>query len=117
MADAEWYAVRCIFASPENKPWGPHDLPEGEIDYEERITLWQSATAEEAIALAEADAAEYAEILECEYTGLAQSYWLPEPPGHGQEVFSLIRRSALEQDDYVDQLFSTGTEHERHLED
>jgi len=26
-----------------------------------------------------------------EYIGLAQSYWLAEEPGHGAEVFDLIR--------------------------
>ena len=31
------FGVRCIFASPENKPRGPRDLKPGETDYEERV--------------------------------------------------------------------------------
>lgn len=53
---------------------GPADLEPGERYYEERIMLWQADSAEIAIALAEAEANEYAETLESEYAGLAQSY-------------------------------------------
>jgi hypothetical protein len=105
-----------VIASYENRPWGPTDLTAEEAAYEERITLWQAATAEDAIELAEADAEEYAEILGSEYVGLAQSYRLSDVPGHGAEIFSLIRRSTLDPSDYVDRFFDTGTEYQRQLE-
>jgi hypothetical protein len=42
-AEAQWYSVRCIFQLPADG--------EGNV-YEERLTLWQAASHEEAIALA-----------------------------------------------------------------
>jgi hypothetical protein len=110
---SKWYAVRCISVASENKPWGPKDLRNGEFSYEERITLWHTSSHDHAIALAEADAREYAETLEEEYAGIAQSYELPEPPGHGEEVFSLIRLSGLGPDDYITRFFDTGTERQK----
>ena len=108
--DTKWYAVRCVIASMENKLWGPTDLKAGEIDYEERITLWRAANLDDAIALAEADAEEYADTLESEYLGLAQAYHLAEKPKHGAEVFSLIRRSVLDPESYLTAFFDTGDE-------
>ena len=108
-----WYAVRCIFVDSENKPWGPTDLKPGESDFEERITIWQADSAEAAVALAETEAMEYAHTLACEYTGLAQTYLCADDPGQGGEVFSLIRRSQLKPDAYLDRFFDTGGERER----
>lgn len=120
MADVDgvgdWYAVRCIFITRANAPGGPRDLEPGEAAYEERITLWHAPSAEVAIELAEADAHEYAEIVECEYAGLAQSYRCEDAPGQGVEVFSLIRRSRLETEDYLDRHFDTGGEAQRRAE-
>ena len=110
--DTEWYAVRCVIASMENKPWGPNDLQAGETAYEERITLWRAASADDAISLAEADAEEYADMLESAYLGLAQAYHLAETPNHGSEVFSLIRRSVLDPESYLTALFDTGDEYQ-----
>ncbi|MEU9944059.1 hypothetical protein [Streptomyces lavendulae] len=42
----DWYGVRCAFE------WTTRDGR----SYEERITLWQAASADEAIAVAEAEA-------------------------------------------------------------
>ena len=53
MSDAAWFAVRTFVANNEEKPWGPHDLQPGQIDYEERITLWRAPDIEAAIAMAE----------------------------------------------------------------
>lgn len=100
-----WYSVRCVFAIPgcEGEP----------TIYEERITLWRCAEFADAIELAEADAAEYAESVECTYVGLAQCYALADEPGHGAEVFSLMRDSDLSPDDYVDRFFEIGTEYQQ----
>ncbi len=112
---ADWYAVRCVFVTRANHPQGPRDLEPGEAAYEERITLWQAPSADAAIQLAETDAQAYAEIVECEYTGLAQSYRCEDAPAQGVEVFSLIRRSRLERDDYLDRHFNTGGEFQQQM--
>jgi hypothetical protein len=43
------------------------------------------------------------------------AYELFEPPGHGVEVFSLLRTSALTEDSYVTTFFDTGTERQTDL--
>lgn len=103
----EWYAVRCVFRSA----WLEHadQLPPDEHLYEERITLWQATSTEEALALAEAEAIDYADD-DDEYLELAQAYKLLDSPGQGAEVFSLMRSSSLEADEYLDAHFDTGTE-------
>jgi len=103
-----WYAVRCVFA------FGDDAL----IRYEERVTLWHADSFQAAVEMAKHDAAEYAEVLDAEYVGLAQAYHLAipdRPPESGDEVFSLMRRSTLGVDDYVSQFFDTGDEHQRPL--
>jgi hypothetical protein len=105
MVVAEWHAVRCI-------------IEHGAGTYEERITLWQVADFEEAIALAEADAEAYAAVLGgSEYAGLAQVCALADAPGHGAEVFSLVRDSDLGTNDYLDAFFDTGRERQGLVED
>ncbi|MEW1913728.1 hypothetical protein AB0442_35775 [Kitasatospora sp. NPDC085895] len=93
-----WYGVRCVFR------WT------GRGTYEERITLWRATSAAGAIALAEAEAAGYAEDTGVEYTGLAQCYEAVDVPGPGAEVFSLLRDSPLEPDAYLDRYFDDGGE-------
>jgi hypothetical protein len=98
-----WFAVRSIYrfgAQDDRRP-----------TYEERVVLFEAATADVAIARAEVEAVAYAEVLgDCEPTGLFQSYWLFDEPGDGAEVFSLMRSSELEPDDYLDSFFDTGDE-------
>jgi hypothetical protein len=100
-----WYGVRCLFQH------GPADA---EVTaYEERITIWRTASFDEAIERAETEAAEYAAGLDdVSDLALVQAYALPELPGHGAEVFSLIRDSELAPDDYLDAFFDTGGEHQ-----
>ncbi|MET8048433.1 hypothetical protein ABZU75_12620 [Streptosporangium sp. NPDC005286] len=98
--DTGWYTVRCVFR------WGaPHDT------YEERVTLWRAGSFDEAIVMAEREAARYATGTAFEYLGLAQAYRLPddviEP---GTEVFSLLRDSDLEPEEYLSTFFDTGDE-------
>ena len=109
---AQWYAVRCLFRSPANRPWGPHDLRRGESAYEERITLWHAASADDAIERAGEEAEAYATDVEAEYLGLAQSYRLTCEPAEGAEVFSLIRKSDLGPTAYLDGFFNTGSEYQ-----
>jgi len=108
-----WFAVRCLF----RKAWASTEDSPGGHRYEERITLWQATDADEAIAKAEAEAAEYAAVIEespDEYLGLAQSYALFDNPAlDGAEVFSLIRDSNLDAEGYLNTFFDTGAEHQR----
>lgn len=111
-ADAAWYAVRCVFRTTRGMPQG-EELQPGMTSYEERITLWLAKSFEDSIVLAEADAWQYAEDVECEYMGFAQAYQLSDEPGHGAEVFSLIRESRLSPSRYLDHFFDTGRERQR----
>lgn len=91
-----WYSVRCIL----------------QVDdvYEERITLWSAASFDEAIEFAEAEADEYVLALEGVRLGLSQAFHLFDAPGSGVEIFSLMRTSDLEPDDYLSAHFDTGGE-------
>lgn len=107
--DESWYGVRCVFAFSDE---------EGSI-YEERVTLWRSESFESAVEMAEQEADGYAATLEGAYLGLAQAYHLAvdnRPILSGDEVFSLMRRSALPRWDYVTRFFDTGHEYQRPLE-
>jgi hypothetical protein len=108
-----WYAVRCVFRTTENKPWGPTDLTTGTSAYEERITLWRASSADEAIARAELEANEHAAILGDQYVDFAQAYHLTDLPADGGEVFSLIRYSSLETDAFLDHFFDSGEERQQ----
>jgi hypothetical protein len=100
--DNRWYAVRSLFSGADGT----------ESAYEERITLWQAADLDEALARAEAEAAEYAEFAGVSHlSGFAQAYPLADaPPRDGAEVFSLTRSSTLPPTAYVERFFDTGRE-------
>jgi hypothetical protein len=112
MADegrADWYAVRCVL----RKGWPPRFAGRA---YEERITLWQAGSFDEAIKRAETEARAYAATITDgpdRYIGLAQAYHLFDPPADGAEVFSLIRKSKLKPKAYLDRFFDTGKERQR----
>lgn len=112
VADARtpgWYAVRCVFAVG----WPPEAVGN---TYEERITLWHAESIDEAIERAETEAGEYAEAIEespHRYLGLAQAFHLSDVPADGAEVFSLMRQSNLEPDDYLTRYFDTGSERQQ----
>jgi hypothetical protein len=100
-----WFGVRCVFRS-------------GEIPaYEERITVWQAADFDAAVAMAEEEAEAYAADTDQVFLGFAQAYVLPAPPGQGAEVFSLYRDSDLDPDDYLDRFFDTGDERDDSLDE
>jgi hypothetical protein len=106
--DRGWYGVRAIFRVL-NRP---------EMIYEERVTIWQAASLEDAIAMAENEAMTYADPAQgiIEYLGFAQAFrtYIPNrPPKSGDEVFSLLRGSRLAPAKYLDRFFDTGQERER----
>ena len=82
--------------------------------YEERITLWCAKDIDEAIEFAEEEAKSYAKDIESQYLGLAQAYHLfDETKLSGIEVFSLVRDSDLEAEDYLNTFFDTGDERQK----
>jgi len=97
----DWFAVRHVI--------------ENDGSFEERITLWEAASEDEAIACAEEEARAYVSALgdPMKALGLFQSYRLSDPPGDGREVFSLIRRSPLASEEYLATFFDTGDEFQR----
>ena len=104
---ANWFGVRCVFELD----------PETQADtdprvFEERVTIWQSSGFEMAIELAEAEAVDYATILDAKYLGFAQAYKIEGPPMQGSEVFSLVRQSELAPGDYLSAFFDTGRENQ-----
>lgn len=93
--------------------WQPRPGQNEKYLYEERITLWKAESLDAAIELAEQEAKSYARDGD-EFLGFSQGFALPEPiAAHGAEVFSLLRESNLEPEEYIDALFDTGTEHEQ----
>jgi hypothetical protein len=106
VSEAHWYAVRSVIR------WSPTE-PDGNRPYEERVTLWRAGTFDEAIDRAEAESTQYAAEFGADYLiDFGQAYRLYDEPGDGSEVFSLLRDSDLEPDDYVATHFDTGTEHQ-----
>jgi hypothetical protein len=110
----ESFSVRCIFK------WNSRADQTLKNLYEERITLWQADSLEQAIEFAETEAAEYADE-SCEFIGLSQAYAIFELiQASGIEVFSLLRESDLEPEDYLDSFFDSGLERQgacNHLTD
>ena len=96
-----WFSVRCIFGLAESM-------------YEERITIWQAESADQAIEFAEVDAEESAKGIG-RYLGLAQSFDMFAEPDVGAEIFSLIRTSDLDDEEYLARFFNTGSEHARDM--
>jgi hypothetical protein len=103
-----WYSVRCVFRLDEGR--------DAESTYEERVTLWRADDFDSAIELAEREAVKYIEDTDWAYLGLAQCFYLGDDVEEivpGVEVFSLTRDSDLPPDEYLDEFFDTGTEHQR----
>jgi len=101
------YSVRCLFR------WQSRAEQVAKYLYEERITLWQAESLDEAVELAEQEAAAYAGDAD-EFLGFSQAYALEDLlSGHGAEVFSLLRESDLEPNEYIDTFFDTGGEREQ----
>jgi hypothetical protein len=105
-----WFTVRCIF---ELDPDGPHESEPR--CYEERITLWQAGGFDDAIALAEADAHDYAASVGSRYLGLAQCS-KADRPEHGAELFSLMRDSGEDSESYLTRFFDTGAERQERID-
>jgi hypothetical protein len=104
--EPDLYSVRCIFRH--------RDLNSDKFVYEERITLWQASSFQEATEMAQQEARQYAKEIDCIYTGLSQTFHLIKNEFlNGLEVFSLMRQSDKNTKEYLDSYFDTGKEKQR----
>ena len=98
-----WFSVRSHYRFV--------GLDDGRDVFEERVVLFEARDDEDAVAMADQEAAEYAErVGPCEVLPLLQSYALVDEPQSGAEIYSLMRTSDLEPDSYVNHFFDTGEE-------
>ena len=101
------FSIRCLFR------WSNRS-GSNQITYEERITLWTAESDDDAIAMAEAEAKAYAVANDVKYLDLCQCYAMfDEVAASGIEVFSLLRDSSLEPEEYLRQYFDNGNERQR----
>ena len=105
MSDEPWYGAKCVFLHTEIE-----SCP-GQV-YEERVILERAGSFDEAVSRAEALADEYArDVGGCSYTGFVNVFHLfDENIGDGAEVYSLMRTSDLNKDEYLNRFYDTGTE-------
>ncbi|GGW84847.1 hypothetical protein GCM10010350_81890 [Streptomyces galilaeus] len=94
-----WFGVRSIF---RHRLLGV---------YEERVTIWNAGSIDEAIKRAEMEAVEYySDLDEVEYVRFSEAYAFDGVPEDGAEVFSLMRESKRPPEEYVRRFFATDDE-------
>jgi hypothetical protein len=97
MSAEKWFAARCFFLVEAGAI-----LPERGQLYEERITLWHTQSAEQAIEKARGEAEAYAAANQgFEYVDYIDTYELLGEPAEGGEVWSFMRDSWLAPAEYV----------------
>jgi hypothetical protein len=100
MTDEPWYGVRLVyrvtFASRHA--------------YEERVLIVRAEDFDSAIARAEQISRDDYEDESIIYTKYAIAFHIFDENGDGIEVFSLIRESDLDVDDYLNRFHDTGKE-------
>jgi len=107
MNDEPWYGAKCVFRHDDLQ------REEGSYVYEERVVLIRADSFDEAIAKAEQEAHTYAEEFDGIYLDFCGVYHLADNEvGDGCEVYSLMRTSDLEVDDFITRYFDDGTQHE-----
>ncbi len=106
MSEAEpWFSVRCLFSHSSQA-----DPDDGNL-YEERITLWKSETWDEAYRLAKEEALKYARESGAEFIEATDSFHLfGKDQESGAEVWSLMRGSQLDPENYRDSFLCTNRE-------
>jgi hypothetical protein len=101
-----WYAVRCLLGQAGTELVGTEP---GWL-YEERVTLWDAASEDAAVRLAEADAARYGSDMDVSYLGFAQVHRVEGDPRSGTELMAVMRASELAPPDYIRRFLATGSE-------
>jgi len=101
----EWFSARTLYLHKNRKK-------EDVNLYEERIVLIKADDFDDAISKAELEGKEYAhEEFEIKYLGFVNVFNLFDARIKDKtEVFSLMRGSKLNSDDYITTFFDTGTE-------
>ena len=103
-----WYGVRLVYRLSEFDQQA----------YEERVIVIRASSDDEAIIQAEHLSKSY-ESDTTVYTGFALAFHIFDENGpclgEGVEVFSLIRKSALDVDAYLDRFHDTGNECSRSI--
>lgn len=114
-----WYSVKCIFRHDKLVQNLNLSEEKGKTMYEERIVLFRANSFEEAIALGEAEARQYAERdSTLYYTGFIDAYHLFEREfASGSEVYSLMRQSNRATEEFIDHYYNDGTERTQHVEE
>lgn len=99
-----WYGVRLLYQLTGTK----------DLAYEERIVIVRAQDAEAAIAVAEEKSRSSYENSSTRYIGYAMGFNIfdehGDSLGEGVEVFSLIRKSELDAEAYIDRYHDTGNE-------
>lgn len=99
-----WFGAKCVFVYPSGT------LDDAQL-YEERVILLTAIDFDQAIAKAEKEAHSYAKERECIYTGFVNVFRIfDDDIVGGTEVYSLMRSSALNPDEYLNHFHDTGTE-------
>lgn len=100
-----WYSAKCIIKHLDL-------LEPGDVHYEERVVLLWADSLDHAIERGEEEAAEYvASIGDAEYAGFVSVFRIGEEPiGDRCEVYSLMRKTSMETDDFLDRYHDDGTE-------
>ena len=98
------FGVKCLFSHPLLEELG-------NTVYEERIIFVRADSFDFAIKLAEKEAEEYSKKVKALYLGFANAYESSSLTlESGIEVYSLMRKSSLGEDDYIDRFYDTGDE-------
>lgn len=104
METKEWYGAKTVYEFLGNT------TPPSRL-YEERIIVLQAESFDDAISIAEQEAAEYSDE-RIKYLGYVNVFKLyDEKIENKTEVFSLLRTSDLEANNYLNTFFVTGSEH------
>lgn len=112
MKKPEWYGTKTIYKHRRVEAGMRKTL------FEERVVLFQAADFDGAIALAEAEAAEYCRAnADTVYLDFMDVFHLfAKAVGHGTEVYSLMRESELADKDYLDHFYDDGKERTKEVE-
>jgi Domain of unknown function (DUF4288) len=102
-----WFGAKTVYRHPalEREP--------GASCYEERVVLICASDEDEALELAEAEAAQYADGADTRFLGYTNVFRIDDAIGPGAEVFSIMRTMTMSEDEFVTRFYDDGTFHTR----
>ena len=110
MKKDDYYAVRCLFSHPTRERIKNQNL------YEERITIWEAQTWEEAYKMAELEAKNYAKEADAIFIEATDSFKLFDNKfNSGLEVWSTMRDSKVSNAEYISNYINTGKERDHEI--